>query len=176
MSCSPRILIIGHARHGKDTVAEILRDDFGYSFVSSSWFCAERVVRPYLASHGVEYADVKACYDDRANHRDLWHRAIAEYNTPDLTRLGRQIWTYNNIYVGLRSAKEWAALRHRNCYDVAIWVDRSQHQPEEPITSSQMRRWMADYSLDNNGTLEELSRRVGLLMKETAGFTRGLGA
>ena len=33
---NPKLLIIGHARHGKDTVAEILRDTHGYDFVSSS--------------------------------------------------------------------------------------------------------------------------------------------
>jgi hypothetical protein len=36
-----KLLVIGHGRHGKDTVCEFLRDDYGYSFESSSQFCSK---------------------------------------------------------------------------------------------------------------------------------------
>ena len=36
-----KLLVIGHGRHGKDTVCEILRDEFGYTFESSSQFCSK---------------------------------------------------------------------------------------------------------------------------------------
>ena len=36
-----KLLIIGHGRHGKDTVSEILHDNYGYSFESSSQFCSK---------------------------------------------------------------------------------------------------------------------------------------
>ena len=36
----PKLLVIGHGRHGKDTVCEILRDHYGYTFESSSKFCS----------------------------------------------------------------------------------------------------------------------------------------
>src|SRR6185369_672766 len=45
----PRIVLVGHGRHGKDTVAEMLRDEYGFSFCSSSLFCAERVMMPAFA-------------------------------------------------------------------------------------------------------------------------------
>ena len=35
------ILIIGHARHGKDTVAEFLEEIFGLTFMSSSQAAAD---------------------------------------------------------------------------------------------------------------------------------------
>jgi hypothetical protein len=31
----PKLLVIGHGRHGKDTVCEMLRDHYGYTFESS---------------------------------------------------------------------------------------------------------------------------------------------
>jgi len=37
----PKLLVIGHGRHGKDTVCEILRDKYGFSFESSSQFCSK---------------------------------------------------------------------------------------------------------------------------------------
>ncbi len=40
----PKLLIIGNARHGKDTVCDILREEFNYSFRSSSDFCAEKFI------------------------------------------------------------------------------------------------------------------------------------
>lgn len=42
----PKIIVIGHARHGKDTVAEKLSDIYGLPFTSSSIFCADKVILP----------------------------------------------------------------------------------------------------------------------------------
>ena len=36
-----KLLVIGHGRHGKDTVCEILRDKYNYTFESSSKFCSK---------------------------------------------------------------------------------------------------------------------------------------
>lgn len=161
----PRILLIGHAQHGKDTVAEMLRDDYGYSFVSSSWYCAEHVVMPYFASHGRPYPSVEACFTDRFRHRSEWHDAIWDYNKADPTRLGREIWSKYNIYVGLRHITEWCALKNERCFDLSIWVDRSLIHPPEPVSSMKLYPWMADYILDNNWSLEDLRRNLGKLVK-----------
>ena len=37
----PKLLVIGHGRHGKDTVCEILEKNYNYSFESSSRFCSK---------------------------------------------------------------------------------------------------------------------------------------
>ena len=34
----PKLLVVGHGRHGKDTVCEML-EAYGYTFQSSSKFC-----------------------------------------------------------------------------------------------------------------------------------------
>jgi len=43
-----KLLVIGHGRHGKDTVCEILRDKYDYSFESSSQFCSKLFIYDQL--------------------------------------------------------------------------------------------------------------------------------
>lgn len=157
----PKIMVMGYARHGKDTVCEFLRDDFGYSFQSSSRFCAERVVYPVLAD---QYSNAEECYEDRSNRRKAWYELIAEYNAKDPTRLGRALLSEFDIYCGVRSSREFHALRNARVFDFSIWVDASFRHPPEDSSSCTIAPWMADYVLDNNGTLEDLQRGVDSLM------------
>lgn len=167
-----KILVIGHARHGKDTVCEMLRDSYGYTFEASSLFCAESVIMPWFARKGAPYASVEACYEDRVNWRSEWHDAIAAFNTPK-SRLGRAIWSQYDIYAGLRCNREWAALKNERCYDVAIWVDRSHVASPEPWSSMKLEPWMADFILDNNGTLAELKQSIANLFNHSIGPRKG---
>jgi hypothetical protein len=157
-----RLMVVGSGRHGKDTVAEILRDDYGASFVSSSWFMAEKVVLPYFAG---KYASVQECYDDRANHRSTWFDLIAAYNKDDATTLGRAIFAEYDLYVGNRNAREFHALRNAGAFDASIWVDASQRvEYFEPRSSLTIEPWMADYVVDNNGTVDDLRKNLAPLM------------
>lgn len=159
----PRILVIGHARHGKDTVSEMLRDHHGFSFTSSSMFCAENVVFPRLRNmYG--YKTAEECFDDRSSHRSEWYHLIREYNSPDAVALGRAIFAEHGVYCGLRHHAEFNALRNAGEFDVSIWVDGSGRHPPEDRSSCSVEPWMADYVLDNNGTLEDLGRNLGSLM------------
>lgn len=155
----PRILVIGHARHGKDTVCEMLRDNHGLKFTSSSMFCAENVVFPVLRGQ-YGYKTAEQCFDDRANHRTEWYRLIREYNTPDPSKLGRAIFAEHDVYCGLRHRAEFNALKNAGTFDVVVWVDGSTRHPAESPSSCSVEPWMADYELDNNGSLEDL--KVGL--------------
>lgn len=148
-----KLLIIGHARHGKDTVAQIICNLTGWTFISSSRRCAEDVVRPYLQAKGVSYPSDEDCYNDRANHRAAWHDAITAYNTPDKTRLAQLIYNYNQIYVGLRHDEEWYAIKAAAIYDYSIWVDRSLNRELEPRDSMKLGPWAADFVVDNNRDL-----------------------
>jgi hypothetical protein len=159
-----KLLVIGHGRHGKDTVCEILRDRYGYSFESSSQFCSRLFIYDMLKER-YGYANEQECYADRHNHRAEWYNAICEYNVPDAARLGREIFSAHDIYCGLRNKKEYHAMRNTGVFDYAIWVDRSDHLPPEPKTSMSLEQWMADYTIDNNGTLEELEFNIDQLMK-----------
>jgi hypothetical protein len=161
-----RMMVVGHGRHGKDTVAEILRDVFGARFVSSSWFMAEKVVFPYFKElNPGKYASVQECYDDRANHRSTWFDLIASTNKDDLTTLGRAIFSEYDLYVGNRNAREFHALRNAGAFDVSVWVDACERlEYREPRTSLTVEPWMCDYVVDNNGTLADLERHVFSLM------------
>lgn len=160
----PKLLIIGHGRHGKDTVCEILKDSYGFSFESSSQFCSKLFIFDQLKDQ-YGYASEEECYADRHNHRAEWYDAICAYNVPDAARLGREIFTANDIYCGLRNKKEYHAMRNTGVFDYAIWVDRSDHLPLEDPSSMSLEQWMADYTIDNNGTLEELHFNTHKLIK-----------
>lgn len=158
-----KLLIIGHGRHGKDTVCEMLRDRYGYSFESSSKFCSTLFIYDKLKElYG--YKTEEQCYADRHNHRSEWYDAICAYNVPDAARLGREMFDAYDIYCGLRNKKEFHAMKNTGVFDYAIWVDRSDHLPPESKDSMSLEPWMADFTIDNNGTLEELEFNLDRLM------------
>lgn len=158
----PKIMVMGYARHGKDTVAELLTTMYGLTFVSSSLFCAENIIMPLL---GHLYKDVQECFDNRGNRRAEWFNAIDNYNRPDASALGRAIYEEHDIYCGIRSRREFNALKNSRMFDIAVWIDRSDHLPPEGRDSCTVAAWMADYVIDNNGTLEELEFNVHQLMR-----------
>lgn len=152
-----KLLIIGSGRHGKDTVCEILAE-YGYTFVSSSWFCAERVVYPILKNE-LGYKNVQECYDDRHNHRQIWMDLINAYNQPDLARLTKEITAQYDIYCGLRSYDEFKAAKAQNVFDMVIGVDASERidyvDPTFEIPMSE-----CDMIIDNNGSYDDLRDQV----------------
>jgi dephospho-CoA kinase len=159
----PKLLVIGHARHGKDTVCEILRDKYEARFISSSRFCSQLFIYDMLKDR-YGYANEEECYLDRHNHRAEWYNAICEYNTPNAARLGKEIFAAYDIYCGLRNKKEYHAMRNTSVFDYAIWVDRSEHLPLEDPTSMSLKQWMADFTIDNNSTLSHLHYNIDQLM------------
>jgi hypothetical protein len=159
-----KLLVIGHGRHGKDTVCEILRDKYGYSFESSSQFCSKLFIYDMLKDK-YGYSNEEECYADRHNHRAEWYNAICDYNKGDGARLGRAIFDNHNIYCGLRNKREFFAMKNTGVFDYAIWVDRSDHLPLESKDSMSLEQWMADFTIDNNGDLEELEFNVSNLIE-----------
>jgi hypothetical protein len=155
-----KLLIIGHARHGKDTAAEYLRDAHGISFQSSSLFLAETVVRPALAGRGIFYDSLAECYADRVNHRALWREIIADFNGDDPARLAKAILVVSDCYVGMRSARElWAS---RALFDAILWIDASgRGLPPEGADSMDIvfdPAWMI--RIDNGGPVEAMRAQL----------------
>jgi hypothetical protein len=148
-----KLFICGHGRHGKDTVAEIIRDEFGLKFESSSMFCAEEIVRPFLDKKGITYTTNEARYNDRHNHREDWYQAILEYTSKDRTRLAEAIFDKFDIYVGIRDRDEFRESKHLS--DLSIWVDASKRidfvDPTCKIVESD-----CDVTIYNNGSLKDL--------------------
>ncbi len=160
-----KILILGHGRHGKDTVAEILNKDFGYSFISSSEAALDAIHPVLFAFYKALLGDdlklwgstetelKKRFFEERVNYRDLWKEAITLYNTPDKTALTRKILSQNDLYVGMRCNVEYASVK--DLFDIVLWVDASERKPKE---SSMLIEYdpSSMILINNNGTEEDL--------------------
>ena len=97
----PKLLIIGHARHGKDTVAEMIAKQLGLTFKSSSIFVGEKCVWP---SWGCErYETFEDMFADRVTeeNRIVWGGLISAYNTPNQARTAQEMLEDHDMYVGM---------------------------------------------------------------------------
>lgn len=148
----PRLLIIGHARHGKDTAAEYLRDEHGYKFASSSAWCGINFLWPVWGKN--LYDSPQAMLEDSGNHRPKWAELISEFNTPDKVATVRGMFHDGfRVYVGMRKRDEFEAAMAGKWFDHVMWIDRSAHLPDEPSTSMELTREDANVFIDNNGSL-----------------------
>jgi hypothetical protein len=154
-----KILIIGHARHGKDTVAEMLNKHFGFTFESSSQ-AAARIFLYDLLKEKYGYKNFYECFEDRVNRRKEWHDAICEFNTPDPARLAKYILEDSEMYVGMRSNKEVEACLREGLFDLVIGV-YDPRKPEEDPSSFDINLWQkSDIVISNSGTLQDLEDKV----------------
>lgn len=154
-----KLLIVGHARHGKDTTAEILRDLFGYQFESSSQ-AASRIFLYDALKDKYGYNTPYDCFHDRVNHRAEWHDLIVEYNTPDKTRLAREIMQNSDMYVGMRANDEIQACLAQGVFDYVIGV-YDPRKPLEPADSFNINMWeVCDIVIPNGGSLVDLAKHV----------------
>jgi dephospho-CoA kinase len=54
----------------------------------------------------------------------------------------------------------------QNVFDFVIWVDRSKHLPLESKDSMSLAEHIADFVIDNNGSLDELYLAVDEVVEE----------
>jgi hypothetical protein len=157
-----QILIIGNARHGKDTVAEMIQQQYGLSFESSSVAAAKIFLFDTLKER-YGYTSFIECFEDRVNHRQEWHDEICKYNEYDKARLAKDILKTSDMYVGMRSNVECEECLRQGVFDLVIGV-YDPRKPLEPETSFDINLWeKSDIIIPNAGTLEDLSRRIELL-------------
>lgn len=152
-------LIIGSARHGKDSFAELLADEFGFTFKSSSQAAADIFIYDRLKDlYG--YTTPEQCFEDRVNHRAEWYDLICDYNKDDKTRLAKEIISVTDCYVGMRDRAEIESCKQQGLFDLIIWVDASKRLPAEDSSSFNIDSSCADIIMENNGTFEEFKDRV----------------
>lgn len=162
-----KLLLIGSARWGKDSLAEILKENFGLSFISSSQACADIFIYDRLKEK-YGYKTPEECFNDRVNHRQEWYELICEYNKEDKARLAKEILKYNNTYVGMRDSGEIKECLRQKLFDLVIWVDASKRLPKEDASSFNITEADADIIIENNGTFEEFKEkalRLGKLLR-----------
>ena len=162
------ILIVGHARHGKDQFAEYL----GVSFQSSSEAALDCFLFDVLNKNRerkglAKYQTRVEAFKDRANHRAEWHDEIKWFNSPDKSRLATLIMAKNSCYVGMRCNLEYKACMAKGLFDRVYWVDASDRKPLEPRDS-----FSIDFDdktmicVDNNGSLDDLKLAAMVALKE----------
>ena len=161
-----KFLVLGHARHGKDTVAERLAISLKLSYKGSSEVCAEFI------KDKLGYDTAEECFKDRVNHRAEWHKLIAEYCVEDKARLGRLIYQDNDIYCGIRAQDEVDAVIEE--FDpFVIWVDATGRCPLEPADSMQLtynHKWLY---VDNNRDRDYLVAQITVLTDAIRLMPRG---
>lgn len=171
----PKILILGYARHGKDTVAEMLRDHYGFNFMSSSEFVGREILWDNWGCS--KYDSFEEMFDDRSNHRVQWMEMIAAYNTPDKTKTASTMIERGfDLYVGMRRLDELEACKAAGMFDSILWVDRSDHLPvEEGSMDITKENCGADVIINNNGTLQQLEESVAIyvetFLRDFCGFS-----
>lgn len=161
-----RFLILGHARHGKDTVAELLRERYGLQFDATSKMVSDLLIFDKLKDrHG--YINSQQCFDDRANHREEWFQEIAEYNKDDKTRLVTKVLGVSYCYVGLRNLEEFEACLDKKIFDMVIWVDASQRVVPEgsSLFNIPMDHPGINLIINNDGNLESLIEQVDEMVR-----------
>lgn len=154
-----KLLIIGHARHGKDTVANFLKELYGYSFQSSSEAAARIFIYDALKDK-YGYSTPHECFEDRVNRRTEWYNLICDYNKFDRARLAKEILKEDDMYVGMRDTPEISACIGQGLFDLVIGV-YDPRKPEEPKESFNIDIWKAsDIIIPNSSNLDDLKLRV----------------
>ena len=158
-----KLLILGHGTHGKDAVAEILRDKYNLSFKSSSQACADIFIFDSLKDV-LGYSNAEECFNDRHNHRNLWYELIKAYNHEDRSRLASEILSICDVYVGMRDDKEYKASKH--LFDHIIWVDAHKRVKYVDPTLKIRHNYNTMHYLDNNGSLEDLENNIAKIVSK----------
>ena len=155
-----KILIVGHARHGKDTVAEMIADQLGIEFQCTSRQIAGHV-RHCMAGNMPQYvyASDQECWEDRDNHRAYWHDCIAAYCKENKTAFADLIYAKGLIYCGVRAQAEYDAIVEK--YDpVVYWVSNMRKPPESEESMQIKYDPETMIEIPNNFSLEALRQAV----------------
>lgn len=163
-----KLLILGHARHGKDTFAEILNEQFGLKFKSSSQAAADIFLYDALKDK-YGYTTPEECFEDRVNHRAEWKQMICDYNKDDRAKLAKEILRTSDCYVGMRDKEEINECMRQGLFDLIIWVDATGRLPEEPASSFDIDKSCADIIIENNetfGVFKEKVLRLGSILNK----------
>jgi len=154
-----KLLVLGHCRHGKDTFAEVLNEEFGLKYQSSSQASADIFLYEALKDK-YGYKTPEECFEDRVNHRAEWKQMICDYNKDDKAKLAKEILKNSDCYVGMRDRAEINECMKQGLFDIIVWVDASGRLPEEPASSFDIDKSCADIIIENNGTFESFKEKV----------------
>ena len=154
-----KILIAGRSRSGKDSMAEILHEEFGLTYKSSSMAAVEIFIFNVL-KYKYHYKTMVECFEDRVNHRSEWFDLITNYNKEDRTRLTKEILKISDCYVGLRNIEELNECKKQNLFDLIVWVDAGDRVPFEDSSSCTVNKSCADIIIENDKDFDTFKEKV----------------
>ncbi len=154
-----KILVCGHAKHGKDTFAELLNEHFGLTFKSSSQSAADIFLYDALKDK-YGYKTPEECFEDRVNHRAEWKDLICDYNKDDRAKLAKEILKNSDCYVGMRDRAEINECMKQGLFDIIVWIDASDRLPLEPADSFDIDKSCGDIIIENNQDYETFKEKV----------------
>ena len=159
---SMKLRINGYARHGKDTVGDLIQREYGLikpdaSRIIARWLVTTRLPKAWYAGSIEE--QVEACYQDRVNHRAGWYNFVTDAG-PDT--LCSEVMRHGDIYIGERRRLSFEATKYM--FDYSIWVI-DPRKPDEPLDSCDLTSEGHDLILVNGGTLDDLEIEVVALMQ-----------
>lgn len=158
---SLKILILGDARHGKDTMAEMLCNESDLSSASSSETALDVFLRDVLEQkYGLVYNNREDAYNDRVNHRSKWYNEICLFNSEDKLKLVKEVLKISDIYVGMRSYEEVETSIREEVFDHIIGIYDYRKPREDKSSNSTDVLVYSDFIITNNGTLEDLKNKV----------------
>jgi dephospho-CoA kinase len=160
-----KVLVIGHARHGKTTVSQILSSHFGLSFKDTSDAVCEIVIFDKLKDK-FGYKTKEECFADKENKRKEWFDAIKEYNEMDKTRLAKIIMENYDIYCGLRDATQMYLCQKEGVFDVTIAVYNPRVREESKESMNFNIIDYSDYVIVNNGDISDLKEKTVFLFNK----------
>lgn len=158
-STKKRILILGHARHGKDTLANYLKEMYGYKFLDSSRTACKLFIFERMKERW-GYKTEEECYNDRVNYRGAWFAYINDYNKYDKARLAKLIMRESDIYVGMRNIEEVRECKEQGIFDLVIGI-YNQNKVEESFKSFNVNIWEeCDLILPSGESPDDLKKRL----------------
>lgn len=156
-----KILILGDARHGKDTMAEMINKNFGLTHLSSSVAALRIFLFDVLRDkYNLEYNSLEEAYEDRVNHRDKWFNEICDYNKEDPIRLTKEILKQADMYVGLRDYKEVEKAIEENQFDYIFGIFDPRKPRESKASNTADVFKYSDIVIINNEGLDELEEKI----------------
>jgi hypothetical protein len=160
MTTRDKVLILGHARHGKDTVGAMIAEHWKVPVLETSKWISENYMFDMLrGKYG--YANHEECYEDRGNHRGEWYDLICMFNARNPRRLAEAMLRESDVYIGIRSFEELQAALP--LFGKVIYVSNNR-KPDEDTESCDIPQWLmkdvCTYHVENNGTLDDLYKKV----------------
>lgn len=142
ISSSPKktkLIINGHARHGKDFLADHVADATGLVKLNASMWFAEKVLLPAFPQ---VYPCVEAAYLDRVNRREMWYQMM---------RLGgwqQEFMKHSDVFSGHRNIEEHqkmvSQLGPENV--LRVWIRWEGKDAEAPASS----QWQSFTDIEEN--------------------------